>query len=421
MAGPPAAPAAPATPAAPELARSVSLLQLSLYGIGTTVGAGIYVLVGAAAATAGANVALGFLLAAVIVAPSAASFAALARRLPFSAGEAAYVDAAFGRPALSLAVGLCVALAGTVSAAAITRGSIGYVAAIAPAPEWAILLAIILGLGAVAAWGIGQSMRLAATLTVIELTGLLIVVAAGVPSLDGPALAAALVPDLGNGPWLMAFGISQAALLAFFAFIGFEDIVNVAEETRSPTRTVPLAIVITLAATALLYMAVAIAAVTVVPPAELAASDAPLALVVERAFGGGRTTFAAIAVLATLNGILVQIIMASRVLYGLARLGRLPAIIGRVSTATKTPLVATAIVLTAICTAAFAVPLVRLAETTSALTLVIFATVNAALFTIRRHEMRGLRRAWRQLAVPAAGIATCLAFLALYVTRLASG
>lgn len=402
-------------PATPKLARRVTLAQLSLYGIGTTVGAGIYVLVGAAAGLAGANVALAFLLAAIVVAPSAASFAALSRRIPFSAGEAAYVDAAFGKPGLSLAVGLAVVVAGTVSAAAITRGAIGYVIAVFPAPEWAILFAIISGLGLIAAWGIGQSMLLATTITLIEVGGLLFIVIIAAPDIDGDVLTQSLLPDTSGGLTVAMFGIAQAALLAFFAFIGFEDIVNIAEETKSPERNVPLAIAITLAATAALYMAISIAAVAVVPIAELADSDAPLALVVERALGGGSAAFAAIAVLATLNGILIQIVMASRVLYGLARLGRLPSVIGHVNASTQTPLVATALVLTAICIAATLVPLIRLAETTSALTLMIFGTVNAVLLTLRYRETRGLPRRWRGLLVPALGVAVSAGFLLLYL------
>ena len=398
---------------APQLKRSISLLQLSLYGIGTTVGAGIYVLVGVAAGYAGHNIALGFLLSAVIVAPSALSFATLSRRNPVSAGEAAYVQDAFGNKTLSLIVGLAVILAGLVSAAAVSRGAVGYVLAIVPTSEALTLLVIILGLGAVAAWGIGQSVFLAVTLAVIELCGLMVVIGVGIPHLSLEGLSNALLPDISNGVWPPVFGIFQAALLAFFAFIGFEDIVNLAEETKQPRRTVPLAIAITLIVTAVLYMAVSLAAVAVVPPTDLAQSDAPLALVIERGLHGGAAIFAIVAILATLNGILVQMVMASRVLYGLARLGRVPAFLGRVNATTHTPLIATSIIVTMICTLAFALPLVRLAETTSIITLLIFTMINLSLLAIEIRENTGAWRRTRAGLPSAAGAATCIGFLAI--------
>ncbi|VAW13210.1 Uncharacterized amino acid permease, GabP family [hydrothermal vent metagenome] len=396
---------------APELRRSITLLPLSLYGIGTTVGAGIYVLIGAAAGYAGENIALGFLLSALIVAPSAASFAALARRNPVSAGEAAYVEEGFGSGGLSLVVGLAVVTAGMVSSAAITRGAAGYVLAIVPLTETVIIVAIVLGLGAIAAWGISQSMILAASLAVIEILGLVAVIAVGFSHLSVATVMSALVPDVSQGFLLPATGIFQAALIAFFAFIGFEDIVNLAEETRRPRRTVPLAIAITLIATAMLYISVSLAAIAVVPPADLAQSDAPLALVIERGLGAGATAFAAIAVLAALNGILVQMVMATRVLYGLARLGRVPAFFARVNARTQTPLIATVVVVTMICTLSFALPLVRLAETTSTITLLIFTMVNLSLLAIRLRENAGVFARSRAACLPALGAITSIGFL----------
>jgi amino acid transporter len=178
-------------------------------------------------------------------------------------------------------------------------------------------------------------------------------------------------------------GILAASLLAFFAFIGFESLANVAEEAEHPGRNMPRAIILTLIISTGLYMALAIAAVHVVPPAELAASSAPLSLVFERSTGLPPQVMAAIAILATLNGVVVQIIMVSRIMHGLARQGDLPAILGDVHPFTQTPLISTVVTVALIMLAAAVAPLERLAEVTSILSLLVFALVDLALMVIK--------------------------------------
>jgi amino acid transporter len=208
-----------------------------------------------------------------------------------------------------------------------------------------------------------------------------------------------------------------------FAFIGFEGLANVAEEVRDPRRTLPRAIFLTLAISTLLYVLVVWVALVSVGQAELAASKAPLALVFERLTGASPRTMSAIAIVATLNGIIVQIIMASRVLYGLARQGNLPAILGTVSTATRTPLVATAVTSALVLILALALPLQHLADLTARMTLVVFALVNLSLVLIKGRE-RHREHAGKVQApaaagfvapawVPWAGFASCVALLIL--------
>ena len=374
------------------LARRINLFWLTLYGLGTTVGAGIYVLVGKVAGEAGTLAPLSFLLAAGLAGMTALSFAELAGRMPRSAGEALYVREGFRSQALSMAAGLAVALAGIVSAAAILSGAAGYLQDLLPLPQPLLITAATLLLGAVAAWGIKQSVVVAGLVTLIEIGGLLLIVAAG---WLGPGSGVEIGSGVGVGPGagvgpalaLGAFGgILGGSLLAFYAFIGFEDMVNVAEEVQDVERVMPRAIVWTLALTTLLYLLVTAVAVEAVPVAELAASNAPLALVWERASGLSSYQLSAVAVVATLNGALIQMIMASRVFYGMAAQRSLPGFLGRIDPRTRTPLAGTLVAAALVLLFALALPIEDLARVTSLLTLAIFVLVNLALWRIKRRE-----------------------------------
>ena len=325
-----------------SLKRALTLPHAVLYGMGVTIGAGIYVLIGAAAARAGMQAPLAFVAAAILMGLTAASFAELGTRMPVAAGEAAYIRAAFRSDRLSLAAGLLVIAIAVVAAAAISIGSAGYLGVFVSLPEPVLIGAVVVSMGAIAAWGIKESVTFAAAMTLIEVGGLVLLIAAG--ALWEPDLVSRLpemVPPLANPVALV--GLIGAAHLAVFAFIGFEALVNVAEELHAPQRTLPRAIFLTLALTTVLYVLVVWVALVAVPPTELAAAKAPLALVFERLTGASPRTMSLIAVIATLNGIIVQIILAARVLYGLARQGSLPAPLGQVSPLTRTPLLATSL------------------------------------------------------------------------------
>jgi amino acid transporter len=248
-------------------------------------------------------------------------------------------------------------------------------------------------------------------MTIIEIGGLLIVVVVGLMARPDalPDIAHTVLPDPEPGVWL---GVLSAGLIAFFAFIGFEGIVNVAEEVKEPTVTLRRAIYLTLIIATILYLAVAAVSVVIVPPAELGRSEAPLALVFERATGASPRWLSIIAIIATLNGIIVQMIMASRVIYGLADQGRLPAAFAYISPATSTPLIATGLVVALVYALAMALPLTALAEWTSVFTLVVFALVNAALVRIKlRGDPAPPDIVVQPIAVPILGTIICLAFL----------
>lgn len=402
----------------PALARSLTLWNATLYGLGVTIGAGIYVLIGASAERAGLNAPLAFILAAALMALSAASFAELACRLPVAAGEAAYAREAFRSDRLALAVGLLVVAIAIVSAAAISIGSAGYLSVFLPWPKPILVACVVLAMGTLAAGGVKQSVGFAGIMTLIEIGGLLVLIAAGVFS-DAPIVRRLpeIVPPSLDAVFLT--GLMATTLLAVFAFIGFEGLANIAEEVRDPKRTLPKAIFLTLGLTTLLYVAVVWIAVVAVPHEELAQSEAPLALVFERLTGASPRTMSLVALISTLNGIIVQIIMSSRVLYGLARQGELPPMLASVGKS-HTPLVATALTTGLVLALALVLPLHALAEVTSRLTLVVFAVVNASLIRIKRRPGRTpsgifVAPGW----VPWAGAATCILLLLLdALTRL---
>lgn len=404
-----------AAPDGAGLRRALTLTHIVLYGLGVTIGAGIYVLIGAAAARAGMHAPVAFVLAAILMALTASSFAELGGRIPLAAGEAAYAREAFGSDWVATAVGLLVVAIAIVSAAAISVGSAGYIGVFLPLSQPVLIAGVVLAMGSIAAVGIRESVSFAGAMTVIEVGGLLMLILAGLAS--GPDLVTRLpeiAPPLSDARILA--GIVSAALLAVFAFVGFESVVNLAEEVHDPRRVVPRAIFWTLGLTTLLYVLVVWVALVAVPPAELARSDAPLALVFERLTGGSPRIMSVIAIVATLNGIIVQVIMASRVLYGLGKQGSLPAALMRVNATTRTPVNATVLTVAVILALALALPLGHLADLTSRITLLMFAIINLALVRIKLRD-RGReppRTAYvAPLWVPCAGVASCIALLAI--------
>lgn len=399
-----------------ELKRALGLGMIVLYGLGVTVGAGIYVLVGMAAGRAGLHAPVAFVIAGVVMALTAASFAELAARLPVSAGEAAFVEEGFANRWLTLATGLLVIVAGVVSAAAIAQGAAGYLGALIPGPRPLLVGAVVLGMGAVAAWGIREAVGLAAVMTLIELGGLAAIIFAGL--WRDPGMLADL-PLAFQGlqsptPWP---GILAASLVAFFAFIGFEGMVNVAEEVKSPERTLPLAIGLTLVITTVLYILVVWVVIRSVPAADLAASTAPLSLAYQRLTGASPFAISLIAVVATINGVIVQMVMSSRVIYGLARQGNLPRMFGDVNPVTQTPLAATAVVVCIVLALAEMLDIGRLADMTTRVMLLIFALVNAALVAIKRRGEASSRGFRVPIAIPVLGAISALGLLVADLLR----
>lgn len=365
---------------APALHRRLGLPLLTLYGVGVMVGAGAYVLIGAVAGQAGDLAPLAFLLAGLIAAPTAATYAELSSRIPEAGGEAAWLRDAFGIRALNRLAGFAIIGGATISGAAVLQGGVGYLQALVPGPAWLWILALGAALAAAAVAGVVESLALAAALTVIEVAGLLLVIAAG---LTAPEAAPAPAVETAMGPAGIA-GLGAGALLAFFAFIGFEDMVNMAEEAKNPQRDMPRAIFLALGTVTLLYIAVSWAAARAVPAEALAASPRPLALVTEAGMPAAVPLLALIAFFAALNGVLAQMVMCARMLFGLGRDGSALAIFHRAHPRFGTPVLATLSAAAVMIAIALFVPLLHLAETSASILLCAFCAVNVALIVIKR-------------------------------------
>ena len=390
-----------------ELKRAVSLPMMVLYGLGTILGAGIYVLTGVVTDRAGSFAPLSFMLAAIVAAPTAIAYAELSSRFPRSAGEAVYIDAAFSNDFITRFTGLGVAAIGIVSAATITRGFVGYLDVFVVLPDPVVIIAVVIVLGALAIRGILASVLAAAVVTMIELVGLLMVNGVGFSA----AMNAPAIPLWPTGDWLPWSGVLAGAFLAFYAFIGFEDMVNIAEETHDASNSLPKAIIIALAICCVLYGLTAFVATRSVPIEELAMSAAPMALVIERNSTMSPLVISAISLLAVVNGALVQMIMASRVFYGMARMKQIPAWLGEVNERTQTPILATLVTVALVMGLALFFELTVLAEITSSMTLLIFAGVNLALIVVKRRQPETDGMTFHVI-IPWFGLVTSLALFA---------
>ena len=385
----------------PALKRDVGLSLFVLYGIGNIIGAGIYVLVGKVAGEAGLLAPFAFVLAALIAGLSGLSYGELGARYPVSAGEAVYVSRAFNRRALSIAVGLLITLAGLVSAATMARGFVGYLNVFFTAPAWLIVLLVLTALTLIALRGIAESARVAAALTLVEVGGLLWVIAVASPNLENlDALSPAEIIPLTGLAW---HGVLGGAFLAFFAFIGFEDMVNIAEEVKHPQRTIPRGIILAFVVSAVLYVLVALVSIATMSPAMLADSEAPLADVYRLATGRPAVIISLIGLVAVINGALIQIIMASRIFYGMSCNGWLPAFLGVVHPRTHTPVRATLIAGALTLVLALSLPLLSLAKITSAMVLGVFVMINLSLLRIKRVEPAPAGVRSLPIAVPLVG------------------
>lgn len=390
---------------AEALKRRIGLGLLTAYGVGVMVGAGIYVLVGAVAADAGVWAPLAFLMAGIVAAPTALSYAEFTTRLPEAAGEAVFVEKGLGVGALGVVVGLAIVAAGIVSAGAVLRGGTGYLTAITGLPFEATVALLGLALIAVAVIGVLESLALAAVFTAVELFGLGMVIFAGATAESVVSFSAA--------PPIVWSGVAAGAVLAFFAFIGFEDIVNMAEEVRDPHRTLPRAILLSLLISSLLYALVSYAAVRAVPLERLAVSEQPLALVWQEARGGSAAFLSVIAVAAALNGVLAQIVMAARVLFGMGKRHGAMAVFHRAHPRLGTPVLATLLVGAGVIAGALALPVADLAEVTSAILLGVFVLVNAALIAMKNKSPEAPFRV--PMAVPVFGLVAALAAFAVTI------
>jgi APA family basic amino acid/polyamine antiporter len=397
----------------PTLKRSINYPLLTLYGLGTIVGAGIYVLVGEVVNEAGLYAPVSFLLAAAIATFTAFTYAELSSRFPRSAGEAYYTQRAFNNKVFSGAIGWSIVVIGVVSTATITNGFVGYFNVYVEAPAWIVIIGLIVALAIIAGWGITESVWLAAVITVIEVGGLLFVIVIATQIETPQALEINdLVPSLDSSVWL---GVALGAFLAFYAYIGFEDMVNVAEEVIHPRRTLPLGILTALVISTLLYIFVAVAAIYAVPIDQLSVSNAPLVDIVKQYSQSAVVVMGVISMIAVVNGALIQIIMASRVIYGMACQKLAPDIFSRVNAKTSTPLWATGLATVVVLILALTFSLVTLAKLTSFVTLLVFAVMHLALLIIKKKEPDPVYATVYPAWIPVIGLIVSLALVGFQI------
>ena len=396
---------------ATALKRTLNLPQMVFYGTGTILGAGIYALIGKVAGAAGLLAPLAFLVSALLAALTAYAYCQLVARYPKSGGEAEYVYQSFGGHWLSNGVGWLVAFTGIVSAATLVDGFIGYFRVFFPLGEPVVATGIILTVMTVAIIGIRESAWMAVTITLVEITGLVMVCAVGfdllaerdflVPEISGEFGSQAIIPVLAG------------AFLAFYAFIGFEDIVNLAEETKRPEKTIPAAIYLSLAIATGLYLLVALVALASLPVDALDRSEAPLAEMYESQ-GGDPRLISAIGLIAIVNGVLAQIIMASRILYGMRHRFAPLEFLSRVNKRTRTPVAGTVFVTGLALMFTLLFPIETLAGATSFIILVVFTLINAALIV---SETRQSTPKAANYLVPAIAVLLNVGFLLFEITQ----
>lgn len=392
-----------------KLARRLGLVLVTIYGLGNIVGAGIYALIGKVAGEAGTATPLAFLIAMLVAGLSALSFAELSSSHPYSEGATAYVHAAFKRKNASLIVGLLMSLATLVSAAALARAFGGYLNSATGIllPIGAVLIILLFGL--MAAWGIEESAKLAAILTIIEVIGLGMIIWFGRESLNPATQNFGQFFDFAT---VGLAGVLSGVFLAFYAYIGVEDMVHLSEETKKTRTTMPLAIILAVLIATVLYILVAIVAIDTIPIAELNESVAPLSLVFNKISNTPGWVIIIIALAASAGGVLAHIISGSRLLYGMAEAGWLHRHLAIVHERRKTPVVTILIVVVISSILAMFVDIKILASTTSFLILLIFSLVNSSLMIIKLRKSASRQPHFRvPLVVPALGLLSCLGLL----------
>ena len=389
---------APSTVSSKGLKQSLGLFQATIYGVGIILGAGIYALIGEAAGIAGYSVWLSFVLAAVIAMFTAFSYAELTTSFPKSAAEFIYVQETTGSKASAFFIGYVSILTGIISASAVALGFATYCKLYIPAaPVW-MAVGIIVVMTLINLKGIQESAFLNTIFTLIEVGGLFFIIAIGWKFVGNSNL----LSDIDNQPLqsIKQFNsIIAATSLIFFAYIGFEDVANIAEETKNPKKVIPIALVLSLVISTIIYILVSIVAVSVVPPTQLAlssqsssVSQGPLALVVTQAMNNpaaGRL-FTFIALFATANTILVLLIVSSRMMYGIARERCLPTFLGRVHSVNQTPVAAIILTSSIAIIFVFQGDLSEIAKLTNLGVFLSFLAVNLSLI-IHRYKNRHIK------------------------------
>ena len=363
----------------PKLKRSLGLFEATTYGVGIILGAGIYALIGKAAGAAGNVVWMAFGLAAVIAALTGLSYAELSSAFPKEAAEYVYAKKAFKSNKLAFLLGWLIIFTGCVAIATVSLGFAGYFSALFGVPIIPAAAALILILSFLNFLGIKQSSNVNIVFTAIELLGLLIIIFLGLSFFGSVNYFEA--PAGFNG-------IFAAAILIFFAYLGFEDIVNVSEETKKPTKTIPKALLLSVVITSIIYILVSISAVSILPWQTLGESSAPLADVAGAALPGSGFLLSVIALFATANTVLILLIVESRMMWGMACDCSLPKILSKVHLKRKTPYIAIFVAMGLALAFTALADISIVAKITDVGAFIIFFSVNMSLIWLRLKKPR---------------------------------
>jgi APA family basic amino acid/polyamine antiporter len=406
----------------PSLQRSIGTVQMTFYGLGSMLGAGIYGLIGKAAGQMGNVIWLAFVVSMVAALLTGLSYASIASRYPKAAGAAYVTQRAYRQPALTYLVGLAVMCSGLTSVATQSRvvaenlQGLGWFEGV---PITVLALGFLLLMAGIVFRGIRESMWCNIVCTTVEAAGLLIVIAVGVRYWGSVDLFETPPASETGYEGIGLLMLMQGAVLTFFSFIGFEDTINVAEEAKNPRRVLPIGIITAMIAATLIYIAVAVTAVSVVPWSELAHSAGPLTDVMGRAAPWfPPIAFVAITIFAVTNTALLNYVTASRLAYGMARQGLLPRILRRVHPTRRTPHVAILVLLAIVVALSLIGNITQLASATVLLLLVVFAIVNGALVLLKLRPGEPQGGFEVPIFVPVLGAIVCTALL---VNRFATG
>ncbi|MFZ3454600.1 APC family permease [Arthrobacter sp. 7Tela_A1] len=370
------------------LKRAIGTPLLFAFIVGDTLGAGIYTLVGTMASDVGGAIWIPLLIALVVALLTAATYAELITKYPHAGGAARYVDRAFGIPFLSFLVGFLMMASGITTAATLANAFAGdYLTALIDVPAAPAAVVFIIVLTLINLRGVRESLTANLVASIIEVSGLVIVIfVAGIVLTSGngePSRLLEFAPDI---PPLE--GAFAASIVAFFSFLGFEAAANMAEEVRNPSKSYPRALFGAISTAGLVYLLIALGAVIVLPPAELAESTGPL-LDVVAASGVGIPPwlFSLIALIAIANGALLFMVMASRVGYGLAEAGLLPRAFSRVLPGRRTPWVSIVVIAGLTIVLALTGNVASLAETTVLLLLLVFLSANVSVLVLKKDKV----------------------------------
>lgn len=363
----------------PELKKELGLFEAVVYGVGLILGAGIYAILGEAAGLTGSSVVFSFLIAAAVASLTGLSYAELSSIFPKEEGDYIYVREAFDNKRLSEITALFRILVGIISSAAVALAFAGYLSSFLPftIPILPAAIALILILSFVNFWGIDFSAKVNVLFTAIEVLGLLIIIWIGTGSWTQVP-----VFHLPNG----FLGLLKSAFLIFFAYIGFESIVNISEETKEAESKIPKAIIISIVITTILYTLVAISAVGVVDWQVLGNSDSPLATVAAEGWGAQAfTLISLIALFSTTNTVLIILISTSRILYGVSKTEHqsFPEIFSRVHPKRHTPHFSILLICVLAIVFTFLEDVGLVAGLTNLFLLIVFVMVNASLIKLR--------------------------------------